>query len=124
MAYSYKECPAIFFLSRPKFSSRSGIPSTLSMKQDANLQFDVQTWGRWTSRPFNVYLKLSTEQKRTIFEQKFIKFLKRPKREMFVAGIFTENRSVWVGDPETRPKNLKSLCLGPYITHYFLGFLF
>jgi hypothetical protein len=69
-------------------------------------------------------LPLSTEQKRTIFEQKFLKFLKGPKREMFVAGIFTENRSVWVGDLETRPKNLKSLCLGPYITLYFLGFLF
>jgi hypothetical protein len=33
---------------------------------------------------------------------------------MFVAGIFTEIRPVWVGDLETRPKNLKSLCLGPY----------
>jgi hypothetical protein len=29
-----------------------------------------------------------------------------------------------VGDLETRPKNLKSLCLGPYITLYFLGFFF
>ncbi len=26
---------------------------------------------------------------------------------MFVAGIFTEIRPVWVGDLETRPKNLK-----------------
>jgi hypothetical protein len=42
---------------------------------------------------------------------------------MFVAGIFTEIRPVWVGDLETRPKNLKSLCLGPYITLYFLGFV-
>jgi hypothetical protein len=49
--------------------------------------------------------------------------LKGPKREMFVAGIFTEIRPVWVGDLESRPKNLKSLCLGPYITLYFLGFL-
>ena len=38
--------------------------------------------------------------------------LKGPKREIFVAGIFTEIRPVWVGDLETRPKNLKSLCLG------------
>ncbi len=51
------------------------------------------------------------------------KTLKGPKREIFVAGIFTEIRPVWVGDLETRPKNLKSLCLGPYITLYFLGFL-
>jgi hypothetical protein len=49
--------------------------------------------------------------------------LKGPKREMFVAGIFTEIRPVLVGDLETRPKNLKSLCLGPYITLYFLRFL-
>ncbi len=49
--------------------------------------------------------------------------VKGPEREMFVAGIFTEIRPVWVGDLETRPKNLKSLCLGPYITLYFLGFL-
>jgi hypothetical protein len=53
----------------PKFSFRSGIPSTLSTKQDANLQFDVQTWGRWTSNAFNVYLRLSTDQKREIFEK-------------------------------------------------------
>ncbi len=51
-------------------------------------------------------------------------FFKGPKREMFVAGIFTEIRPVWVGDLETRPKNLKSLCLGPYITLHFLGFWF
>ena len=51
-------------------------------------------------------------------------FLKGPKREMFVAGIFSEIRPVWVGDLETRSKNRKSLCLGPYITLYFLGFLF
>ncbi len=50
--------------------------------------------------------------------------LKGPKREIFVAGIFTEIRPVRVGDLETRPKNLKSLCLGPYMTIYFLGFLF
>ncbi len=50
--------------------------------------------------------------------------LKGPKREIFVAGIFTEIRPVWVGDLDTRPKNLKSLCLGPYINLYFLGFLF
>jgi hypothetical protein len=30
--------------------------------------------------------------------------LKGPKREIFVAGIFTEIRPVWVGDLETRPK--------------------
>jgi hypothetical protein len=48
--------------------------------------------------------------------------LKGPKHEIFVAGIITEIRPV--GDLETRPKYLKSLCLGPYITLYFLGFLF
>ncbi len=41
------------------------------------------------------------------------------KREIFVAGIFTEIKPVWEGDLETRPKNLKSLCLVPYITLYF-----
>jgi hypothetical protein len=38
---------------------------------------------------------------------------------MFVAGIFTEIRPVWVGDLETRPTNLKGLCLGlilPFIS--------
>ncbi len=45
--------------------------------------------------------------------------LQGPKREMFVAGIFTEIRPVWVGDLETRPKNLKSLCLGPFISWDF-----
>jgi hypothetical protein len=49
--------------------------------------------------------------------------LKVPKCGMFVAEIFIEIRPVWVGDLEARPKNLKSLCLGPYITLYFLGFL-
>jgi hypothetical protein len=49
--------------------------------------------------------------------------LKGPKREMVVAGIFTEIRPLWVGDLETRAKNLKSSFLGPYITLYFLGFL-
>ncbi len=48
--------------------------------------------------------------------------LKGPKREIFVVVILTEIRPVWVGDLETRPKNLKSLCLGPYIVLYFLGF--
>jgi hypothetical protein len=44
---------------------------------------------------------------------------------MFVAGIFTEIRPVWVGDLEIRPKNLKSLCLGPYITLFiFCDFCF
>jgi hypothetical protein len=50
--------------------------------------------------------------------------LKGPRREMFAAGSFTEIRPVWVGDLETRPKNQKSLSLGPYITLYFLEFLF
>jgi hypothetical protein len=50
--------------------------------------------------------------------------LKGPKREIFVTGIFTEIRPVWVGDLETRPKNLKSLCLGLHVTLHFLGFLF
>ncbi len=31
---------------------------------------------------------------------------------MYVAGIFTVISPVWVGDLETRQKNLKSLCLG------------
>jgi hypothetical protein len=50
--------------------------------------------------------------------------LKGPKREIFFAGICTEIRPIWVGDLETRPRNLKILCLGPYMTLYFLGFLF
>jgi hypothetical protein len=65
---------------------------------------------------YSVLSKVGHETENTI--------LKGPKREMFVAGIFTEIRPVWAGDLETRPKNLKSLCLGPYITLYFLGFLF
>jgi hypothetical protein len=38
--------------------------------------------------------------------------------EIFVAGIFTEIRPVWVDDLESRPKNLESLCLVPYIKHW------
>jgi hypothetical protein len=57
-------------------------------------------------------------------EKTALMHLKGPKREIFVTGIFTEIRPVWVGDLETRPIYLKSLCLGPYITIYFLGFLF
>jgi hypothetical protein len=36
--------------------------------------------------------------------------------EIFVAEIFTQIRPVWAGDLETRAKNPKCLCLGPYIT--------
>ncbi len=50
--------------------------------------------------------------------------LKGPKREMFVAGVFTETRPVWVGDLKTRPKTYEVFWFGPYITLYFLGFLF
>jgi hypothetical protein len=53
-----------------------------------------------------------------------VSLLKGGKGEMFIARIFTEIRPVWVGDLETRPKNLRSLFLGPYITLYFLGFFF
>jgi hypothetical protein len=42
-------------------------------------------------------------------------FLKGPKLEIFVAGIFTQIRPVRTGDLETRPKNEKSLWLGSYI---------
>jgi hypothetical protein len=50
--------------------------------------------------------------------------LKGPKREIFVAGIFTEIRPVWLGYLLTRPKNPKKLRLGPYITLYLPRFLF
>jgi hypothetical protein len=58
-----------------------------------------------------------------ISHEKLVSALKGPKREMFDAEIFTEIRPVWVDDLESRPKNLKSLFLGPYITLNFLGFL-
>ncbi len=35
--------------------------------------------------------------------------LKGAKREMFVAGIFTEIRPVWVGYLVTKPKNIKKV---------------
>jgi hypothetical protein len=35
--------------------------------------------------------------------QQPLSVVKRPKSEMFVAGIFTEIRPVLVGDLETRP---------------------
>jgi hypothetical protein len=41
--------------------------------------------------------------------------LKGPKHEIFVYGVFTEIIPVRVGDLGTRPKNVKHLCLGPYI---------
>jgi hypothetical protein len=53
-----------------------------------------------------------------------IMLLKGPKREMFVAGIFTEIRPVWVGNLETRPKNQKNLSFRALYYPYFLGFLF
>ncbi len=40
-------------------------------------------------------------------------FLKGPKREIFVAGIFAQIRPIRIGDLETRPKNPKKLRLGP-----------
>ena len=50
--------------------------------------------------------------------------LKAPKHDIFIGVIFSEIRPAWVGDLETRLKNLKSLCLGLHVTLYFLGFLF
>jgi hypothetical protein len=44
-------------------------------------------------------------------------YLKGPQLEIFVAVIFTQSRPVWVG---TKPKNSKSLWLGPY-TYPFIG---
>ncbi len=41
-----------------------------------------------------------------------LQVLKGPKREMLVAGIFTEVRPVWVGDLETRPKKSKKFMFG------------
>jgi hypothetical protein len=52
------------------------------------------------------------------------KTLKGPKHEIFVAGIFTQINSVWIGDLRTRPKNKKSVCVGPYMTLYFPRILF
>ncbi len=40
-------------------------------------------------------------------------FLKGPKREIFVAGIFAQIRPIWIGYLGTRPKNPKKICLGP-----------
>ncbi len=37
------------------------------------------------------------------------RYLKGPRHEIFVAGIFTQIRPVWVGDLGTRPKSPKSL---------------
>ncbi len=48
-------------------------------------------------------------------------FLKGPKREMFVAEIFTEIRPVWLGDLETRPKNLKKFMFGALYYPLFPG---
>jgi hypothetical protein len=46
--------------------------------------------------------------------------LEGPKLEIFVAGIFTQIRPVWMGDLETRAKNSKNLWLGPYF-YLFIG---
>jgi hypothetical protein len=37
----------------------------------------------------------------------FCIFLKGPKLEIFASRVFTQIRSVWVGDFGTRPKNSK-----------------
>jgi hypothetical protein len=50
--------------------------------------------------------------------------LKGAKHEILVAVIFTQIHSVWISDLGTRPKNPKSVCLGPYITLYFPRFCF
>ncbi len=47
--------------------------------------------------------------------------LKGPKREMFVTGIFTEIRPVWVCDLETRSKNLKKFMFGALYYPLFPG---
>jgi hypothetical protein len=44
--------------------------------------------------------------------------------EIFVAGIFKQIRPVWIGDLGTRPKNPKSLCLGPCLPHLSWEFCF
>ena len=46
--------------------------------------------------------------------------LQGPKLEIFGSRVFTQIRPVWVGDLGTRPKNSKSLWLGPYI-YLFIG---
>jgi hypothetical protein len=51
------------------------------------------------------------------------KSLKGPKKEIFVARIFTQIRPVWLDDLKTRPKSSKSLWWGPYI-YLFVGEIF
>jgi hypothetical protein len=50
-------------------SFRFGIPSTLTLINDPELDSDVQIWGRWTSEAFRSYMKLVTDQKRRIFNK-------------------------------------------------------
>ncbi len=40
------------------------------------------------------------------------KTLKGPKHEIFIAGIFTQINSVWIGDLRTRPKKSKKCMCG------------
>ncbi len=49
---------------------------------------------------YDIVIPYGAENKLFLFLFFFI--LKGPKREIFVAGIFTEIRPVWVGDLETR----------------------
>jgi hypothetical protein len=35
--------------------------------------------------------------------------MKGPKHEIFEHGVFTQIRSVWIGDLGSRPKNVKSI---------------
>jgi hypothetical protein len=64
------------------------------------------------------FLTFSFEYNVLVFEKKY---LKGSKREMFVARIFTEIRPVWVGDLETRPKNLKKFMIGALYYPLFSG---
>ncbi len=50
-------------------SFRFGIPSTLTLIDDPELDSDVQIWGRWTSEAFRSYMKLVTDQKKRIFDK-------------------------------------------------------
>jgi hypothetical protein len=51
-------------------------------------------------------------------------FIKGPKHEKILAGIFTHIRPVWIGELETRPKASKNLWLGPYIFIFIGEFFF
>jgi hypothetical protein len=56
-------------------SFRPGIPSTLTTLPHPPSEFEIKLWGRWTSEAYEHYLRLKTDQRKSIFDRLASHFL-------------------------------------------------